>query len=363
MLTFSSARIYQNVALRGKATQSDRYDSDFGAAYNAIDGNRESDYAAGSCAVTELQTNPWWRVDLLNTYIVTSITVTNRRDCCPERLDGAEIHVGSSLINNGDDNPVVAVLPHIPAGRSLTINFSSRVQGRYVSVVLPGTGRLLTICEVEVYGYYAPTANVALRGRATQSDTVDFRGGASNAIDGNRDSVYSHSSCTQTSRQTSPWWRVDLLKPYILTSITITNRGDCCQERLDGAEIRLGNTTQNNNPIVAAVSHIPAGVSADIPFHGRVAGRYVSIVLPGSGRVLSLCEVEVYGYQAPTGENLALKGKASQSSINHNGIAYNAIDGSRQSSFDLGSCMHTDWENSPWWRLDLGKTHRIFSVM
>ncbi|RCU34551.1 hypothetical protein DVA81_19360, partial [Acinetobacter baumannii] len=36
-----------------------------------------------------------------------------------------------------------------------------------------------------------------------------------------------------------------------------------------------------------------------------VEGRYVTLVLPGSGKYLTLCEVEVYGYRAPTGENLS----------------------------------------------------------
>lgn len=42
----------------------------------------------------------------LDSYIVTSVTITNRRDCCPERLNGAEIHIGNSLQNDGAGNPV-----------------------------------------------------------------------------------------------------------------------------------------------------------------------------------------------------------------------------------------------------------------
>ena len=51
----------------------------------------------------------------------------------------------------------VAVIPSIPAGRSYTITVTKHVEGRYVTVVLPGPGRYLTLCEVEVYGYRAPT--------------------------------------------------------------------------------------------------------------------------------------------------------------------------------------------------------------
>ena len=49
------------------------------------------------------------------------------------------------------------VINFIPAGRSLTFRWDKGVEGRYVTVVLPGTGRNLTLCEVEVYGYLAPT--------------------------------------------------------------------------------------------------------------------------------------------------------------------------------------------------------------
>lgn len=94
------------MALRGKATQSNELNLELADASNAIDGNRESDYWAGSCIHTDQQTNPWWRVDLLDSYIVTSVIITNRGDCCPERLNGAEIHIGNSLQDNGAGNPV-----------------------------------------------------------------------------------------------------------------------------------------------------------------------------------------------------------------------------------------------------------------
>lgn len=67
----------ENVALRGRATQSKQFNHQLADANNGIDGNRESDYYTGSCAFSEKQTNPWWRVDLLDSYIVTSVTITN----------------------------------------------------------------------------------------------------------------------------------------------------------------------------------------------------------------------------------------------------------------------------------------------
>lgn len=92
----------ENLALQGKAAQSSLYE--FGIAYNAIDGNRGSKWEDGSCTHTKNDINPWWRLDLRKTHKVFSVNVTNM-DAEPERLNGAEIRIGDSLENNGNDNP------------------------------------------------------------------------------------------------------------------------------------------------------------------------------------------------------------------------------------------------------------------
>ncbi|KAJ8351142.1 hypothetical protein AAFF_G00146520 [Aldrovandia affinis] len=89
---------------------------------NAIDGSHQTTYESRSCTHTELQIDPWWRVDLRHEFRVTSVTITNREDCCPERLDGAQIRIGNSMENNGNNNPVCAVVSTIPAGESATFS-------------------------------------------------------------------------------------------------------------------------------------------------------------------------------------------------------------------------------------------------
>ncbi|XP_051720706.1 uncharacterized protein LOC127496864 isoform X6 [Ctenopharyngodon idella] len=290
----------KNLALYGKATQSDLVENPWSAnghASNAIDGNRDSHYEHGSCTATEVQDDPWWRLDLLDQYVVTSITITNRKDCCPERLNGAEIHIGNSLLNNGNNNPLAAKISSIPGGRSLTFKWEKGISGRYINVFIPGPSRLLTLCEVEVYGYPAPDGeNVALGGVATQSAT-HVNNLASNAIDGNKDGVYSHGSCSCTSPDLNPWWRLDLLKRHKVFSVVITNTLDSVPARLNGAEIRIGNSLDNNgnnNPRCATISSIPAGFSTSFECDG-MEGRYINVVTPGRKEYLTLCEVEVYG--------------------------------------------------------------------
>ncbi|KAM3867755.1 fucolectin-like [Diretmus argenteus] len=174
------------------------------------------------------------------------------------------------------------------------------MEGQYVTVLLPGLNKILKLCEVEVYGYRAPTGeNLALQGKATQSSRrkVYPGGPAYNAIDGNRASNWNQASCTHTDREFSPWWRLDLRKTHKVLSIDVTNRKDCCSERLRGAEIRIGNSLANNgnnNPKCAVISNIAAGYTESFKCNG-MEGRYVNIAIPGREESLTLCEVEVYG--------------------------------------------------------------------
>uniref|UniRef100_A0A8C8DCL3 Fucolectin tachylectin-4 pentraxin-1 domain-containing protein n=1 Tax=Oncorhynchus tshawytscha TaxID=74940 RepID=A0A8C8DCL3_ONCTS len=287
-----SFKFQYNVALRGVTAQSSLFYWE-NSPSKLIDGNHNSNYNyGGSCSSTAFNTNPWWRVDLLDVYRVTAVNITNRGDCCPERLDGAEIHIGNSLENNGINNPRCVVISHIPAGETYTFQ-CNEMDGRYVVVVIPGQNKILTLCEVEVFATVKPPDNVSLRGVAAQSSQFLDRN-AHYAIDGNRNTNYG--SCTHTAQDTNPWWRVDLLDVYKVTAVTITNRDDV-PERLDGAEIRIGNSLENNgisNPRCDVISHIPAGETNTFQCN-EMEGRYVVVVIYVRKEYLTLCEVEVYG--------------------------------------------------------------------
>uniref|UniRef100_A0A3P9DJT8 Fucolectin tachylectin-4 pentraxin-1 domain-containing protein n=1 Tax=Maylandia zebra TaxID=106582 RepID=A0A3P9DJT8_9CICH len=136
-----------NVARLGQVSQSSKYGN--AKPENAIDGNRASNFNQGSCACTNNNLNPWWRLDLLKTYKINTVTITNRQDCCPERINGAEIRIGNSLNDNGNANPRCAVISSIAAGASQTFACNG-MEGRYINIVIPGRTEYLTLCEVEV---------------------------------------------------------------------------------------------------------------------------------------------------------------------------------------------------------------------
>ncbi|XP_073667854.1 uncharacterized protein [Paramisgurnus dabryanus] len=136
----SSPSTQDNLALRGQAIQSSTYR----VAANAIDS------LPYTCIRTLQSDNPWWRVDLLHSYIISRVVITNRKDCCGGRLSGAEIHIGNSLENDGNNNPRCAVLNDIPLGQSLSVSCDN-MEGQYVNLIIPGSSKVLSICEVEVY--------------------------------------------------------------------------------------------------------------------------------------------------------------------------------------------------------------------
>ncbi|XP_078662291.1 sushi, von Willebrand factor type A, EGF and pentraxin domain-containing protein 1-like [Branchiostoma floridae x Branchiostoma belcheri] len=123
-----------------------------GPAELAVDGNTNGDYFAGFCTHTvdvPGETEPSWWVDLGQSYMVDRVVIFNRQDCCPERLNPFNIHIGDSdqVSTNpkcGDDHQIDVNQPSISVS-------CQGMRGRYVGVRLPGPNRILTLCEVQVF--------------------------------------------------------------------------------------------------------------------------------------------------------------------------------------------------------------------
>ncbi len=88
---------------------------------------------------------------------------------------------------------------------------------------------------------------------------------------------------------------------------------------------------------------VPAGQSAP-------TARIVRIEIPGSQKILSLAEIQVFS----AGTNVTLAGKATQSSTDYAGPAEYAIDGNTDGQFENKSVTHTAMSDNPWWEVDLG---------
>jgi hypothetical protein len=87
--------------------------------------------------------------------------------------------------------------------------------------------------------------------------------------------------------------------------------------------------------------------------------RYVRIELPGKEKILQIAEVQVFS----SGENIALRGEAKQSSTYSDAVAAHAIDGRTDGEYAKGSIAHTNTEENPWWEVDLKSTASIDRIV
>jgi len=156
--------------------------------------------------------------------------------------------------------------------------------------------------------------NLALRKPTYQSTTYNQAmipqcSSSSNAVDGNRDPDLFHCSCSHTNASSpdSPnpsWWAVDLQALTSVARVIITNRADCCEERLRDFDIGLTDIdptdkspdllTVTERSIIAHYDGFPpGGVPTTIDCDNTASGRYL-FVLMTSIDYLSICEMEVY---------------------------------------------------------------------
>ena len=89
---------------------------------------------------------------------------------------------------------------------------------------------------------------------------------------------------------------VDLGQVRVVRAVKIWNRADCCSERLQGFDIRIGNAAASYSTATACFTGGTAPMTSPhtVQVDCEGSGRYLYIGLPGSSAGLTLCEVEVY---------------------------------------------------------------------
>ncbi|XP_076464826.1 uncharacterized protein LOC143296679 [Babylonia areolata] len=149
----------------------------------------------------------------------------------------------------------------------------------------------------------SPLTNVALHKPAAQSSVdPEFPSlTADKAVDGNQNTFVSE--CQHTERPASPqpqWWLVDLQAFHEITSVTITNRGDCCGWRLHDFDIQvfMVNPIKTVNARIHLCYHyigaMADGAVENLQCHQPVRGRYVRINMDLSNEPINICEVAVW---------------------------------------------------------------------
>ena len=136
---------------------------------------------------------------------------------------------------------------------------------------------------------------ISLRSKLVTQSSTASNAKASRATDGNTDTTFSKNSCTATKEEESPWWSVDLDRTMEVKSVTVYNRGDCCGDRLNGFEVKVGDSSKSWNKNAACGGNQTAtvlqGESVSVSCEGK-KGRFVSVVVPRK-TTLNLCEVRI----------------------------------------------------------------------
>ena len=81
------------------------------------------------------------------------------------------------------------------------------------------------------------TMSLLSQGRPTKQSSVGWSGVPQRAVDGNVDGRYGARSCTHSRHNRNNWWQVDLQRNAQVNMVLIHNRVDCCQNRINGAQV------------------------------------------------------------------------------------------------------------------------------
>lgn len=143
-----------NAALRRPATQSSTYSASLPApASLAVDGNTDGAFLHGSVTHTNIESSPWWQVDLGTVQRIRDVRIANRTDIAGERLANFTVFVsttdptGRSLADLKADPNVARYHVGGTAGANVTAPIGA--SGRHVRIQLDGTNAL-SLAEVRV---------------------------------------------------------------------------------------------------------------------------------------------------------------------------------------------------------------------
>jgi len=191
------------------ATQSSRK-AGSPAATAAIDGNTDYLEGSASCTHTNIQSNPWFRIDLGEVRTVTQVKIFNMGGHPKFRTSPIEVTIGTSTtggvkcgtirtlatspannINVLVNTPTTHILdagamlrvscPQLPPQPRTVVEQKAYspgggLSGRYVTIKALGPGKRLTLCEVQVFGSLGMAPNmdqgVGLNGLLNQGGGV-----------------------------------------------------------------------------------------------------------------------------------------------------------------------------------------------
>ncbi|XP_071078875.1 uncharacterized protein [Haliotis cracherodii] len=267
-----------------------------GVATRAIDGNTNPIYTGGSCTHTSPRdSHPWWLGHLSAKSEVHNITLTNRGDCCADRLKNVIIEgFEEDPTNNTEAQPHLCKNHPDQVQATETIKCDSPIAAHFIRISLGYKG-YLTLCEVDVGGVTIERKGFALQSSVALPST--------NAMVATDDDI---STCSLTGSETgdAPWWQMDLNEAVTVLSVEITNRNDDKYTWLSNIQIDLydqlpsscsGDTEVTPHKCTSREEQVGQGEAVTLTCDTPTTGRYLRITkkVKNPGEALSLCEVTV----------------------------------------------------------------------
>jgi F5/8 type C domain len=276
-----------------------------GAASRAVDGDVDGTFESGSVSATNVETRPFWQVDLGMVQPVREVHVWNQTTCCSTADPRPDFVVWVSE-NEIDVDPVVTFAPGVfgysiagaTAGSPVVVTVNR--PARYVKIESMGTDSM-SLAEVQVFrGGHGAEGGHARASSVVTGSEPDL------AIDGNFD----RSSGATTSNQSEPYWEVDLGSNRYLDTVGVWSRAGT------PASLAAYNLFVSDNDFVDAGGHrvitvagtralpgvsswvvrgaLDGGVAAPASTTTAVMrrGRYVRVMLDGTN-TLNLAEVDI----------------------------------------------------------------------
>lgn len=288
-----------------------------GSGAYAIDGNYNTQHqrcvngqCQHYCSHSSNTDEPWLRFDLGGRRPnIVEIKLWLREDaCCTERARGVTVIVSSETTYSD----AKTAGNHFECGQELsahqtrpTLKCPPETVGRYV-YVSNVKNQWLSVCEAQVFQQQlwrwlqVPDVENAALGAATWSNRpAYFQGAPVNllrdgrfAVDGLDDSSNNVNPCSELTWGNDPMLAIDLGRRRDVKALRVVERNDCCGDRMDGMELYIGDSKTDHTKNVKCTG-VPNTFNGAVTVSCEVQGRYAQVRVPGTGKILQVCEVEV----------------------------------------------------------------------
>lgn len=393
-----------NLALNRPTNQSSVYPTG-GSSERAVDGDTNGDYQQGSVALTSLENQPWWTVDLGGIRTIDTINIYNRTDAGTSFLSDFYVFVSEIPFESTDVTETVnqaGVWSHYQTGEPLNplIVSTTGLTGRYVRVQLTANS-YLSLAEVEVWGRALLPESPIIDDipDSTVEEGMVFTGPVPSLLQGSAPVTWRLTDgppdmIIDTDTGVVSWSDpIADNSPYVITimaensvgydekswSLTVTLPPPAQAPSIapipdevifEGTDYVGPSPTlvQGTNPITWSLVFGPSGMTIDTST-GAVSGPTPDI--SGSPYTITIRAENAGGYDEasrqltvmPVPENVALNKPAMQSSTYpYGGTANCAVDGNTNGDWNQGSVSVTNQESQAWLMVDLGTLYSIDTI-